>query len=142
MVAERYKSAFSGTVLLSSLIFSHDGGSHSYFRCPCGGSGHYASRSSDFNTGKSVTASPVLHCWETGQQWLIENDIEEIIRREEDSYGKLLDKHASLAGKSVDAKDAFRLWSEQGAPIDVLDITEPEEFNRLVEDHRKKSRKK
>lgn len=146
---EEFRKMFGGTVRLSELkplpnSFCKAGNTHALCVCPCGGTNHAATIATDFNTGASVTASPVLHCWETNQQWMIIKDIETIIKNEEVKYFALLDRFAAspFLEKPVSAKEAFRLCTEQGVPEGMLEIEGIEEFSSLMAIHRKKSKRK
>jgi hypothetical protein len=139
-----YRASFTDTIPLSSLKQIEARGGHLYYRCPCGGTDHFASRACDYDTGLSVTASPVLHCYFTGQKWMIESDVSGIIRREEEQFVALLDRFAGqgMVGKRVTAAEAFRLRTEQGMPVELLDVDDIEQYDRLMDDHHRKSRNK
>ncbi len=142
-----FRAAFDGIFRLSELkplpaSFCDFGRTHALFACPCGAKGHAATMAGDFDTGKSFTASPVLHCWETGRQWMVEKDVQTIIQREEEVFMRLMERfdREGLCGKNVTAVEAFRLHTERGCPSELLNVDSYEEFDRLMEEHRKISR--
>lgn len=85
-------------------------GSWLCYICPCGSVEHYAVRSiiSDPDAYSSYP-SPVLNCFETGQQWLVRPvNVQEVIREEEERYIQLLERAPAQLKKVV----ARRGWSE------------------------------
>jgi len=43
---------------------------------------------------------------------------------------------SGLFDKQVTAQEAFRLYTEQGCPSDLLDINDVEEYNKLIDRHK------
>lgn len=141
-----YRSAFDGRINLSDLkrlpsTFANAGSDHALFVCPCGGTGHVATAAMDYNTGASTTMSPVVHCHETGKQWLMTKDVARAIRVEEDAYFSLLKRFddSGIVGRRVDAAEAFRLHTEKGVPHELLEIDGVEAFGEIMEEHRRRS---
>lgn len=81
--------------------------------------------------------------------------IEETLKREEESFNRTLDKGIALfeaeveEAKAISGAFAFRLYDEQGFPIDLTQLMARErglavdtaEFNRLMDEQRERARK-
>ena len=79
-----------------------------FYKCPCGGRDHYASRST-VEVDRGHWPSEILNCYETGKQWLVRHpDVPGIIRGEEEKYLKLLERAPAIVAKVV----AQRGWSD------------------------------
>lgn len=137
-ITERYKAAFSGSISLQELRgvqHAKPGDSHRYFKCPCGGTDHYASCAIEFG-GLSSSPASVLHCYENGIQWMVKVDAAGIIAAEEQRFNEMLERHADVIGSRVSAAEAFRLHSERGVPVEMLHCEDVAGFDRLMEQHR------
>lgn len=96
-----------------------------WYKCPCGGD-HVAARLY-YEDGYSMTLSPVLNCFINDIQWLVkQKSIEDIIRREEENYFKLLlssektvKKVTKKMGKSPDTM--HYLWDTHGIPEEIVE---------------------
>lgn len=138
----RYKGGFAGVAFAHEVVAEvRRDKDHYYYRCPCGGRDHHASRRIN-RFGLCPELSDVLHCWESGQQWMVLVDVAGTIAREEAVFNALLDRFGreGLVGKEVTAREAFRLVTECGVPQDLLEIDDTSEFERLMDDHRAVSR--
>jgi alanyl-tRNA synthetase len=83
--------------------------------------------------------------------------IEEVLKREEEAFNKTLDKGIALfeaeagngAGSGISAEFAFRLYDEQGFPLDLTELMARERglavdvagFERLMDEQRDRARK-
>jgi alanyl-tRNA synthetase len=81
--------------------------------------------------------------------------VEEVLRREEEAFNKTLDKGIALfeaeasAGKGISGQFAFRLYDEQGFPLDLTELMARErgltvnvaEFEVLMDEQRQRARK-
>ena len=144
-----FRNAFTATVKLSALHplpadFAPMGRTHALFKCPCGSAEHAATCAMDFNTGRSITMSSVLHCWETQQQWMIVKDVAGVMAGEEAKFATLLERFidSGFVGKRVSASEAFTLHTERGCPHELLEIDDVERFNEMMDQHRAVSRGK
>ena len=133
-----FRGAFEGSINVESLKLIDRIGLTSRYRCPCGGKDHFATCTDICRS----ELSDVLHCYYTGKQWLIDRDAARIIKGEEESFFALLKKHEDKAGKWCEPAEAFRLWSEQGVPWEMLQCTDERSLALMVDEHREKSRKK
>jgi len=86
-----------------------------------------------------------------------QRQVEEVIKREEEAFNKTLDKGIALfeaevgqaAGGAISGKFAFRLYDEQGFPLDLTELMARErgltvdvaEFEVLMEEQRDRARK-
>lgn len=114
-----------------------------WYKCPCGGKDHYGGRVLQLVKSEWVSGF-VVNCFIHNRVYHIKdepNRIANIIRQEEESFNKLMDKFEKLGilGKSVTAKEAFRLYTEQGCPVEMLEVDDMKEYDKLFEEHRSKS---
>ena len=129
-----FRKSFEAEILLYETLKQVDVvKGHFRFKCPCGGRDHYAT---------SEMTSDVLHCYFTGRQWLVDINPARNILAEEREYFVLMDKHQSHLGKLYSPSEAFRLWSEQGVPWEMLESTDERKLAELVESHRQTSKAK
>lgn len=139
---ERYKEGFAGSVLRHDLktrpnTFGPCGQEWYGFACPGG--------CTDFNAHiprKGSSLGGVLTCYGCNRRWLVLLDVVGVIAREEEAFIALMVRHSHLVGKSVTAEEAFRLRTEQGVPVEMLDVDDSAEFERLMGAHKDKSRTK
>lgn len=147
-VAE-YRRGFAGSIRRQELVeagtITANGVVYEAFVCPaCGkGCGHVATRRSGFRADgpfRPAESSDVLHCWETGQRWLIRTSIPDTISEEEHRFAAILDEWSGRAGERVSAADAFRWYTERGVPPELFEVDNYQEFDRLMHAHSEKSR--
>ncbi len=96
-IADRLRRSFKGSICLTGIKEVRAEGQYLFYVCPCGGKDHWATRCRDVSEPPMFPEglSRVLHCWETGKQWLIVESWEftaTIIHREERRYHALLDR--------------------------------------------------
>lgn len=136
---QMFMDSFEGSVRSLEPVQHSGDGQHFYYKCPCGNQRvpHYATRAiEDYESSQSP--AQVLHCWESGKQWYINTDAARVILDEEIKFGKLMDaaEKGGLLGKRVSAAEAFRLHSERGICVELLDCDDLQEFDRLMDEHR------
>lgn len=139
-----FANAFEDSVNLSELKFIKSNSRYDFFQCLCQVAGHYALRKHPFywKAGKQWIYPTVLNCYENNKQWLIINDIEQMIKDEEEKFTKLLNKFEKngLIYKKYDAQEAFKMWQEKGLPVEMMEISNIDRFNQLVSEHKEKSK--
>jgi hypothetical protein len=121
---------------------------HRYFACPfCGGSDHRASISVE----AALEMRP-LHCHVSGRMGWVDvrqgEYIRGVIRDEESEVFEKIQRWGEFAAKlersrqTLSAHEAFRLWSEQGCPLEMIEdyCDDPAELHRLAADHSDVSR--
>lgn len=82
-----------------------------FFACPLGGE-HCAMR---------ARGGDVLHCYHCDAVWLVRPiDVCAVIENEESAYSGLLDKFRDMPS-SLSPEDAFRLRTQQGAPLEMVE---------------------
>ena len=114
-----------------------------YYVCPkCGPSDHYAYISRRHN----LTMRPI-HCWFTG--WMGWVDMRmghvatKVLEDEGTKYFRLLEKFKDLPD-TLTAPESFRLWSEQGCPLDIIEdvCDDMHALESLISNHKKMSKPK
>ena len=141
VLMRRYADGFDGVIPLESLKYVGPvPPDHIGYRCPCGGMDHVATRRHSVQEEGSCSPSDVLNCYEHGRRWSIDTNAMRIIASEEESFGRLLDRHADKIGKKTSASESFRLYTEQGVPVELLDVDDQEEYDRLFMEHQRVSR--
>lgn len=109
---DQWRAAKSGVIDECDLVFigeDRDGPGGRWFECPCGGEDH-AARIPWVFEGFGRSLGVVLTCYITGQQWLIRRpNVADLIRAEEESYIKLLQKAPGIVRQVI----RNRGWSEE-----------------------------
>ena len=159
-IYNKYKNGFVSTISISSLALIKNNNNYRLYECPCGQGDHFATRVIDDNSVIGDGFSNVLHCWETGQQWLIilcdnVRRIRKIIKTEEEKYFKLLEQSETKIKKyvskkklkEVTAKDLFILHTTHGYDPSVVEGVVGnipshiyDEYLLLMEEHKHISR--
>ena len=145
----RWYSAQAGIVKAEDLRLVREDAAWWYYRCPCGGTDHVAMRRKPELVvtcdGYSWTEAGAVACCFPGRAtYLIDDDVARIIREEEERFDVLIARHEAdgVLGKRVSAAEAYRLYTEQGCPPDLLDIEDSAAFDALVARHKATSRRK
>jgi hypothetical protein len=120
---------------------------HRYFACP------FCGPDADHRASISVEAAlemRPLHCHVSGRMGWVDvrqgEYIRSVIREEEEQVFAKVQRWgafvADLGGRRLSADEAFRLWSEQGCPLEMIEdlCDEPAELHRLAADHSDVSR--
>ena len=118
-----------------------DAAPYRYYRCPCGGTDHCASRSKDPDGQVGDGYADVLHCYETGKQWFVggyrggETNVQRcqrIIRDEELKYiahierspktvERFLRRNRIEGPEQITGEHLAVLWSTHGIEPDVVE---------------------
>jgi hypothetical protein len=133
------KRWFMSTRLKETSVEHEDGVNRHWFRCPFHDDGHLA-----YSKVLSYGAPSILTCVICGKQgmvtWGFGDNNEDAY---ESSFWKGLHKWKGRKLKArYSPREAFRMWSEQGCPVWMLeDLTDHKELNRLIESHKETSGK-
>ncbi len=112
-ISDRLRRSFEGSICLTGIKEARAEGQYLFYVCPCGGKDHWATRCRDVSEPPMFPdgLSRVLHCWETGKQWLIVESWEftaGIIHREERKYIELLDRAPEIIERYMRKKAISR----------------------------------
>lgn len=137
----RYKAGFEGQINLSDLRLVKEDSRYKYYVCPsCEFGQHYAVLPQPITIGLEWYVPNILHCYHTGTQWMVNTDIENIITKEEAAFNKLLMKADAYKDRVFTGQEAFYLHTTRGIPIECLNCSDFQEYDKLMEEHRKTSR--
>ena len=145
------RKRLNGTLLLDDLTFVKRDQHNHYYVCPCGGTDHYAMR---MIAPKVVAApnkvaldngwpakAPILNCYQTDKFWIIDDNVVNVINREEKKFNALLDKWVPLLPTEMTAAQAFDYHTSKGVPFELVEILVTDKFglDSLMREHREKS---
>lgn len=113
---EKVKKNHNGTLLLENLNWVKSDEKYNW--------------SENYDGSKTYCKHTVLHCYTSGRFWTIDDEIERIILKEEETFGKLLDKWLPQLPEKLSAEEAFFLITTKGVPYDIISI-KVDDFERL-----------